>query len=517
MWGANPDELRAVGRRFARSSSGVTYSARSLDSEVMAVQWLGRDADRFRSDWFEVSEWMRELALHLDEIETELERQAAEQDAASAADGRAFGKASARAAGGTGFSLGSLAGSLMGASDGDDRPDPSPQPSPTPGPYPDDSSDQEPPVPLPAMPIIAKRRADYSWEEEVRRQLEALEAGNDPHAVAAWFRDQGLDPADPEDAERLREFGRLFPDEIGNLEGAPYVARDAANQTVLDREIAERTAELQRRGDSYPPHERERLEDLLALRATLNNAESKRPRSLVELHADGYDHVQASVATGNLDTASSVTMYLPGMDSRAAGMEGYVKSAEAILGAAQQADQLNADNYATITNLNFDSPKGGEVLSNGPAANAAGNVQNDLDGLNAARDKNQFELNIVGYSYGSNVVHHALTGQGDRFGVDRVYYVGSAGLPHGEGASYDYGSAQQYATEADTDPYARKGRDWYSEHQTDPRDLSEFEVYDCSHPSDGTQPSTNHEALGPGGYFNENSKNTVVIGEGIAS
>lgn len=510
MWGANPDELRAVGRGFARSSSGVTYSARSLDSEVMAVQWLGRDADLFRNDWFEISEWMRELALHLDEIETELERQAAEQDAASAADGRAFGKASARSAGGAGFSLGSLAGSLMGAADGDDRPDPSPQPSPTPDPYPDDSSDQEPPV-----PTIAKQRADYSWEEDVRRQLEALEAGNDPHAVAAWFRDQGLDPADPADAERLKDLGRLFPDEIGNLEGAPYVARDAANQTVMNREIQRLQHEQQVSPDTFSEGDAARLRDLQNLKLVMDESTNPAfPRSLIELHVHDYEHVQASVASGNLDLAENVTVFVPGMDNTVSTIQDAVQSGEAIL---HKASFINTqETYASVAFLNFDTPKGVEEVSNIPAIDGARFLQNDLEGLNAARGDRSFELSLIGHSYGTNVIHHALVGQGDRFGQDKVFYIGSAGLPDLPGDSfYVYGSAERYATEAEADKTAGVGR-FTGTHWRDPRDINGFVEYDSTNPQEGHEGSYTHDARGPGAYFNDDSVNVRVIAEEIS-
>jgi len=304
---------------------------------------------------------------------------------------------------------------------------------------------------------------------------------------------------------------------VGNLEGAPYVARDAANQAVLNREIVALRAEQNRLGVEFDDDKAKRLQDLEVLQGVLNESQPGLPRSLIELHVYDFDHVQASVASGELDAADSVTMFVPGMNNTISDVVHLVDSAEAIIDKAAALQYPPQTEFASVTFLNFDTPKGvNEEAWNTPAMYAAEHLRDDLRGLNAVRSDRPVELNMVAHSYGTNVVHHALSGMGDRFGVDRVFFVGSSGLPDLPfDAFYDYGSAEQYATEAEKDATAGAGRFW-STHWRDPTGMSHFEYYDSTNGRDGSEGATRHDARGPGGYFEDNSENVRFIAEAIS-
>lgn len=49
--GADADQLEVLARRLGAAASQIEAAMSSLDSEVAAVWWQGKDADRFRTNW----------------------------------------------------------------------------------------------------------------------------------------------------------------------------------------------------------------------------------------------------------------------------------------------------------------------------------------------------------------------------------------------------------------------------------------------------------------------------------
>lgn len=505
MWGANTDELRRLGHGFRAAGVDVLVRAKLIGSEIADVTWVGRDAERFRTAWAETELAIHHLANDIDAFSAEIWRQAAEQDVTSESRGAVRGHASYRGSNlSTNRFLGeTLAGSLSGSAQ---------------------VSNTNAAARLSSVGSVALAPTDHprvnqgsKSDQQVADELSQLNANGIAEETAEWFRRNGYDVSTEVGRARLTELGRKFPDLLGNLEGAPYVARDAANQVVLNREIDALREEQNRLGADFDEDKAKRLQDLEVLQRVLGDSELGLPRSLVELHVYGFDHVQASVGSGDLDNADSVTIFVPGMNNTVSDMEHIVDSAEAIIDAALEVETRPDYDYASIAFLNFDSPKGlNEEAWNTPAMNAMEHLRDDLRGLNAARVDNPVELNMVAHSYGTNVVHHALSGMGDRFGVDRVFFVGSSGLPDLPfDAFYDYGSAEQYTTEAEKDATAGAGRFW-STHWRDPARVSHFEYYDSTNGRDGSEGATRHDARGPGGYFEDDSENVRFIAEVIS-
>ncbi|MBN6778349.1 hypothetical protein JRG19_07295 [Pseudoclavibacter alba] len=84
MFGAHPDELRAVGGEFGVAAGLLDSSAATVGSEIAGVRWLGPDAMLYRANWGTVlPSQLSELGGVLEIINTDLDRQAGDQEDAS--------------------------------------------------------------------------------------------------------------------------------------------------------------------------------------------------------------------------------------------------------------------------------------------------------------------------------------------------------------------------------------------------------------------------------------------------
>lgn len=519
MFGANTDLLRRIAAVFDEQGSVVGSVGVTTLGEVEAVEWVGPDADNYRDDYRSaIAPQHRELEAILRGMRVELTAHADMQDAAS--DGSPYGTGGGQTGGaqtGGAQTATSSAGSSVASNGAAGRA----------------TGDLGPGGGAVGASQVASASAsgsassgDQPWPDTIEEDLKDLAANGTPEEVADYFDAMGLDPADPDDAAKLRELGETYPDLIGNLEGAPYTARDAANRVRLDNDIAE--LEAITNDPDAPWGEKLRAEDqlksLYALKRNIGEeyVNDKEGHMLAEYHKPSHISsmpVRAGVSSGNLDTAESITVFVSGMDSSVLDIGSLIGSGDAVREAAAEAGTGNVEDYASYALQNYYSPSVLDVHRNDAAEKGAENLQDDLAGLNAARGDDDYELNIVAFSYGTNVVHHALTGVEDAFGVDNIFYVGSAGLPEGE--NYDYGDANQYVTEHDGDITAQSGRGWGSHHPVDPRELAEFETYDSTKESADAYGTSKHTTRGDGGYFFEDDKgksttNVDFIAEKIA-
>ncbi|GEM_PF-483738 len=88
MYGANTEELRQVGSIFGSAEGKLNQSASTVQSQIEGVDWLGPDADKFRSHWGQViPNDLRSLAELTIDRNTDLNRQADEQDKTSSGNG----------------------------------------------------------------------------------------------------------------------------------------------------------------------------------------------------------------------------------------------------------------------------------------------------------------------------------------------------------------------------------------------------------------------------------------------
>lgn len=518
MLGADTDALRGVARAVRAVADAVDARAERLHREVELVEWVGADAERFRSAFDErVIAGQVLLVAALDARADELERQAAEQDAASMARSVSLGDASG-------------------------------------------ASYESREAPSGPGAVDALSEAD----------LLALAASGDPQQVADWFAELGYDPHDPEWVAAMQRLGARFPELIGDLEGAPYVARDAANRALLDAAIADRASALgipaleadiaaveaelaaaiaagdERAAELWQVNieslrdqlsHLERDSQLVALHQLQQN--SVDPRQLVQFGIDTDGTVMASVADGNLDTATEVTVLVPGMNSSTDSIPDLLEAGASIRNEAAW-HGLPAEGHVVIASANYNSPNPFTVGFNDAAAAGGERLGEDLGGLQAALGSG-VDTNIVAHSYGTNVVDHALRDRPDAYGIDQVFFLGSAGLRPSDDANYtfdgytddvhwhspySYGDAELHASTSSRDPWAGVGYG-FPAHPINPADLSEasgFQVFDTNPNRDPNAPtgSDGHDFFrGPdsdtNGYLDYGSAGATYVGQAIAN
>lgn len=513
--GANPDELRALAGRFGTLGTEIGESGTTCGAEVEGVRWVGLDADAFRGSFATTASLIAALSGALVDCAADLEAQAADQDAASAGTGAA----------GTGAADADSAADVAAAADSAS-------------------------APTPISPADAL--AQVTPEE-----LQRLSELNDPDAVAAYFAQLGYDPHDAAWQEAMAQLGRDHPALIGDLEGAPYVARDAANRALLDDAIMH---EEQRLGcDDYVSEMaslQSQLVDAAAsddgIRALQINGRISELSTLGQLESlaaqtdlDGRQLAQFGVAENgvvlaamsdrNLDIAEEVTVMVPGMLSDVNTIPELLRTGDTIRRDAE-ASGLDPSTHAILAWTNYDSPNLLEEAGTGRARDGGARLAGDLSGIQAARP--DADVNIIAHSYGTTTANLALESTPDAFGVDQVVFLGSAGLtrpvgtpmtyesglPDFDEPNYSYGGARLHASTSAEDNLAWAGSASPA-HPVDPANPNAadgFTTFDTDARADATGNigSTRHElegdAVEPGYLAGSSSKAAVYIAGVIA-
>ncbi|KAB1649304.1 alpha/beta hydrolase [Pseudoclavibacter endophyticus] len=449
MHGAETDGLRRVARRFGITADAVERASLLTTGQVARVEWVGRDADDFRSGPVEaVRAGLDHLGALLRDRDAELVRQAAAQDEASSARGP-----------GTALPI-------------DGHGDSAAAPG-TEGPVPSESIDVD--------------------------HLQRI--AGDPDAVANF-----LDGVSDQALERLA-FTR--PDLLGPLEGAPYWARDLANQERLDEAL-----------QSAREHGGGQLDGLEQVRRVLDTTPDA---TLPHLDLTDRGRVYAAVGVGDLDAAGNVTYLVHGINNSVEGqLPAQVESAMNLRDQIALAGTGDVRDVATVAWMGYDSGGMLSVRSDGLAVAGAERLSATLDGFTAARPDDTVDLGVVGHSYGSTAAGLALS-DGSQHGVDRFVSMGSAGFveardtngwwPGGKEISRsDFGSTEVYVTEASPDHTADIGR--FVSGRLDPRDhgFTEF----SADAADGRPGTTGHGHGSSGsdvGYLGPGSNSLYNIGQ----
>lgn len=255
------------------------------------------------------------------------------------------------------------------------------------------------------------------------------------------------------------------PEVIGNLEGIPYTDRDEANVSRLKTLLKEaKEASGRTIGSSRVP------ESLNAVKDAGDRV--KALEWLLERYNDGLGHHRvppeylisldmtrpgiplSQISVGNLDTATRATWMVPGMNSS-------LLEAQAYIGAASEMN-FRDPSSATVVFLGYDSPKfpseAAEVVSGTYARAGGAQLATALSGYNATRDEAGIssQLNVVAHSYGTTTAAYGLASQDLR--VDKVVFVGSAGIDPSITASDLHAHGGVFATEAAPDSIADIGR-----------------------------------------------------------
>lgn len=256
-----------------------------------------------------------------------------------------------------------------------------------------------------------------------------------PGVVKAWW--DGLDPA------QQRALVAAAPGAVGNLDGIPAPAHDAANRVALDRDLAawELLADLGRLGDD----EARWLANARAAHEAVATAEAGvDPVTLqpvpAQLHLydprafDGDGAV--AVAVGDLDAAGDVAVVVPGLGSDAGSAPYQAARALTLYESCRVLDATATP--AVLAWVGYDAPDnvpwdggpdagwdGAGVVREDHAERGGERLADTVDGLRAARDGEPAHVTVVGHSYGSTTAGHAAHDHG--LLVDDLVLVGSPG------------------------------------------------------------------------------------------
>lgn len=247
------------------------------------------------------------------------------------------------------------------------------------------------------------------------------------------------------------EFMKVAPAVVGNLDGLPFAARDAANRLQLQQAMAALTATADGgAGRAMIADADRRMGMLRAIEAALVATDGT-PRTLLSLDVNGQG--RAAVVVGDITTADYVTYLVPGMFFT---IENQMKDWTTI--AAQlQHDQvawlkvLGSDgSVATVAWIGYETPNLTNVGSIDAARAGSIALANAIQGLQAQRFGDEPYISIVAHSYGATAA--LLTLQEQPVSVNALAMLGSPGSPAQSVADLHVAGGNVWVGEAAWDP-----------------------------------------------------------------
>ncbi|MEU4180827.1 alpha/beta hydrolase [Streptomyces sp. NPDC026589] len=272
-----------------------------------------------------------------------------------------------------------------------------------------------------------------------RMPQNATPAGN-----KAWW-----DGLSPEERDRYVE---LVPERIGNLDGIPVLARDAANRRNLP-------ALIDKLEGVDTDKARDQLAGLREIERQLQE-DGKPPMYLIGIGDEGNG--RAIVSFGNPDASQNVSAYVPGLNTSLD--EEFAKND---LGRARDTAigaQGYDDSTASIVWLGYDAPqlpdKDGAagyfaVMGTGRAEKGGAAYRDFMGGISVTNQSKDPHMTAIGHSYGSRTVGAAAAGPGGIPGVDDIILVGSPGVGVDHAVDLGVGSEHVFVGAAANDPVTK--------------------------------------------------------------
>ncbi|MFD3797263.1 alpha/beta hydrolase [Streptomyces californicus] len=288
-------------------------------------------------------------------------------------------------------------------------------------------------------------RVDAEVRDAERAHLsERIPLTATPAGRKAWW-----DGLSQEERERYIE---LVPERIGNLDGIPVLARDAANRRNLP-------ALIDKLEGVDTDKARDQLAGLREIQRQLDE-DGKPPMYLIGIGDEGNG--RAIVSFGDPDASRHVSAYVPGLNTSldeefakndigrardtAIGAQGYDESTASIVWLGYDAPQLpDKDGVAGYF----------AVMGTGRAEKGGAAYRDFMDGISVTNRNEDPHLTAIGHSYGSRTVGAATARPGGIPGVDDIILVGSPGVGVDHAVDLGVGSAHVFVGAAANDPVTK--------------------------------------------------------------
>jgi Alpha/beta hydrolase len=333
--------------------------------------------------------------------------------------------------------------------------------------------------------VVNRARAEQTLDGDQAGLTNAAQAGAARGSLSVAGPPQGgsvYDNAgwwDALSAIEQQQIIKEHPDWIGNRDGVPAAARDAANRaripgerTAIQRQIEELEARSRALMGDRHKDPRVKMGEQMALNAEIAKARikleaiealgpilAKGDRQLLLLDLSG-DRAKAAIASGDVDKAEHVAVFTPGMNSTVNGsFGGYVNDMDSLRVHSQRELRRYGDDatVATVAWLGYEPPSTSEnpldALGEGSARDGGDRLAPFLNGIDASRDIDP-HLTALGHSYGSLTTGLALQ---QNTGADDAVVFGSPGLGTSDPGKIMIDHGHTYNLEADGDVVADLG------------------------------------------------------------
>lgn len=254
--------------------------------------------------------------------------------------------------------------------------------------------------------------------------------------VSTWW--NALSP------EERADILRTLPEAIGNLDGIDMTSRDQANRALLpgmidaaktqmdDAEAAMDQALKSGNGTWIQQatiewaRARDKVKDLEAVQTQIDAGDD---RHLLLLDPSG-DMVKAAIAVGDVDHATHVATFVPGMTTTVHGsMDDYAQRMERLRRTTRDQAGVPLDDVATIAWLGYEAPQSLDVASTAKAHAGADRLASFAEGIQSSRTSSGAgdpHQTVLGHSYGSTTAGMAVN-QVREGVVDDLIMFGSPG------------------------------------------------------------------------------------------
>ncbi|MBF4614106.1 alpha/beta hydrolase [Curtobacterium sp. VKM Ac-1376] len=336
-----------------------------------------------------------------------------------------------------------------------------------------------------------------------------------PAEVAAAWAALGFTAAD------VRALPLTTQMQFAGLDGVPAAQRDIASRAVLSAAVRdpERLYRLLGLPYTYGAVGLEEFrEQVIALRDGLRDADDLarnilRPSTAVaQLVGFGVSNgaLVAGVVVGDLDTASNVTVNVPGAMTTLGSTGEKVRAANGLLTAASRKG-TGKDSFAVVSWLGYRAPGVIQVPHQDRATAGGSNLASFLDGIHDSRGAAPRSLTVLGHSYGSTTAAEALAQTRHR--VDSFVTYGSVGFTDTTTPEH-LNVDRVYATEGSADRTADFGRIG----RTDPRDLPDVSTFSAE-AAHGSKAVTGHDMYPDSGvgYLSRDATSQQTIAKIIAT